>query len=261
MKAITPLIAVLVLVVVLTMQHLSPPAPRVAEPAAPTLVRPPHPYKPFYVTDWQPLRNVGNLGPVVTDIESHLPAGNVYQDADPITWCHEGTHGINSILRNRMRMPTFYVLNNRAVPLPEPATTLSAVAQVVPATLRGDVYGLYLVEAQSDWNEQPSYVFDEWSAYINGSDCRFQRGIQDRGETVQYMAEMSVYSICVAAAAKSADPQLRLFLMYQLERCVKLSRGRTTAFDSLRLAGDAEGLRQFCRSYFGSEFTQSILGF
>jgi hypothetical protein len=129
---------------------------------------------------------------------------------------------------------------------------------LVPSALRGDVYNLYLVQAQSDWNEQPSYVFDEWSAYINGSDCRFQRGVQDRGETVQYMAEFSVYSICVAAAAKSADQQLRLFLMYQLERCKRLS---STAFDSLRLAGDAEGLRQFCRSYFGVEFTNSTLGF
>lgn len=40
-----------------------------------------------------------NYGPVVTDIEQHLYFGHPYRDNDKITWVHEGTHGINSLLR------------------------------------------------------------------------------------------------------------------------------------------------------------------
>jgi hypothetical protein len=139
-----------------------------------------------------PIRDVGNLGPIVTDVESHLYAGHPYRDADRITWVHEGSHGVSSLLRNKWGCPAFYVLQNRAVLMPEPRTTLSAVAGRVPQSLRGEVYNLYLIQMQQWWNNQPSFVFDEWVAYTNGAEARRRLGIPDREETLRYASEFIV---------------------------------------------------------------------
>lgn len=196
-----------------------------------------------------PLRKV-NLEPVVSDIESHLPANHPYWDADRITWVHEGTHGINSWLRTHHGCPSFYLLRNRAILMQEPATTLSAVAARVPVSMRGEIYNLYLVQMQADWNEQPSYVFDEFSAYLNGAEARSALGISDRQETVRYAREFVGYSICVPWVANNNDPQMKAFLKYQIERARK--------YGSLSLL-DAR-LRNFARSYFGPQWMKQNLG-
>jgi len=208
------------------------------------------------LTNYPPLRNVGNLGPVVTDIESHLPAGHPYRDNDRITWTHEGSHGIAGQLRNKCRQSGFYLLGNRAVLMHEPATTLSAVAAAVPLSLRGQVYRLYLVEGQRYWQNQPTYVFDEWVAYANGSEARQQLGIRDRAETVEYTLEFIPYSLCVAKASRSQDPQMKAFIRWHIERCLTFGN-----VNRLRTASDAEALRQFTRTYLGAEWTKKTLGF
>lgn len=215
----------------------------------------PQPVWTTYLPTWNP----GDLGPVVTDIESHLWPGNPYRESDKVGWVHEGTHGIAGLLRNKYHRPSFYVLQNRAVLMNEPPITLAAVARAVPSSLRGEIYGTYLLGAQRDWNNQPTYVFDEWVAYTNGSDARAQLGIQSRGETVGYAVEMSVYAICVPMAAHSADPQMRAFVRWQLERVVSLAG--SDSLRRLREAPDAGALRQFAKSYFGVEWTRRILGF
>ncbi|GAG85123.1 unnamed protein product, partial [marine sediment metagenome] len=52
-------------------------------------------------TEEEPLRNVPNLGKVLSDIESHMPKGHIYSDPDRITWGHETTHGIHGRLRQK----------------------------------------------------------------------------------------------------------------------------------------------------------------
>jgi hypothetical protein len=215
------------------------------------------------VTDHRPIREVGDLGLVVTDIDSHLPAGHPYRDSDRITWTHEGTHGINSLLRNKYGCSGFYVLENRAVLIQEPATTLAAVAHLVPLSLRGEVYNLYLVQMRGYWNEQPTYVFDEWIAYTNGTEARQRLGIQDRAETVRYMLEFCVYATCVPQAAGSHDPQMRAFIVWQIERAMVLYRASGITSDyltRLRTAPDAESLRHYMRDYFGTAWTHRVLG-
>ncbi len=216
-------------------------------------------------TNYLPIRNVGNLNGIIADIESHLPVGHPYRDSDKITWVHEGTHGINSRLRNEFGRPGFYVLNNKAVLLKgEPRTTLTRVARLVPVSLRGDVYYLYLVEQRRWWDNQPSYIFDEWTAYINGTYARHWLHIQSRTETVNYMLEFVVYSTCVPWSAKSDDPQLRNFIMWQIKRSMKLYRAagiKSTYLDRLRKSADATELRVYMRDYFGLEFTRKVMGF
>ncbi len=52
-------------------------------------------------TDYPPIRQVDSqsMGRVLADIESHMPAGHIYRDADKITWGHETSHGIASNIR------------------------------------------------------------------------------------------------------------------------------------------------------------------
>jgi len=213
---------------------------------------------------YAPLRNVGNLGPVVTDVESHLVAGHPYRDADRITWVHEGTHGIAGQLRNKYQQPGFYLLENRAILMREPATTLAAVAATVPLSLRGEVYNLYLIQAQQWWQNEPTYVFDEWVAYANGSDARAQLKITSRGEAVQYAVEFIPYALCVPKAARSQNPQMKAFIRWHIERTLALYRAsgvRSDTLNRLRTAKDAEALRQFTRTYLGADWTSRTLGF
>ena len=222
----------------------------------------PAPAAPVW-TPWPPLRAAPGLGPVVSDIESHLPNGHPYREPDRIGWTHEGTHGINSRLRNQFSRPGFYVLNNQAVLLREPATTLAAVARVVPPSLRGEVYSLYLLQAQGDWNEQPSYIYDEWTAYTNGLEARYRLGITDRQETGRYATECIVYAMCVPWTAQSRDQQETAFLRWQTERVLTLCRAsgiQATTLERLRTAPDAEALRHFIRAHFGREWSRKVLG-
>jgi len=96
---------------------------------------------------------------------------------------HEGTHQINSVIRNRYqgRMSAVYVLNDIAAVVENPSLTLTDLAHAVPADLRGDGYQLYLVDQAQYWNDWPCYVLDEWSAYIIGA-----LGYREAGDGANY---------------------------------------------------------------------------
>jgi hypothetical protein len=199
------------------------------------------------------------------DIDSHLPAGNVYtRESDPVTACHEGTHGVNSDLRQAYHKAGFYVLNDRAVLIDNPVITLTAVAREGPASLRGFNYRLYFVQQLADWNEHPTYPFDEWCAYTNGAEARLRRNIPDRDDTVQFALEFVPYSICVAKAAHDAglpdDPQMKAFIQWQAERCIRLGGEIKQPLPNMT-AADAASFRDFCHLYFGAPWTLKNLGF
>ncbi len=215
--------------------------------------------------NYPPIRSGSDLGPVVTDIEGHLLSGHPYRDADKITWVHEGTHGINNRLRNEFMRPGFYVLENRAILLKEELrTTLTRVSRLVPVSLRGDVYNLYFIEMSQWWENQPSYIFDEWVAYTNGAEARQKNAVNSRKGTVRYMIEFCIYSTCVAQSPKSTDPQVRAFIMWQIKRSMILlrkSRIKSAYLNRLRRSADATELHVYMRDYFGLEFTRKVLGF
>jgi len=130
--------------------------------------------------DVQPIRTV-NIPGFLGDIESHLKAGHPYKDRDLITWAHEGTHGINSNIRNGYsRYGVAYVLHNTAFVSPEPDFKLSVVADAVPLHLRGISYNLYLISQQRYWNDQPLYILDELSAYLNGTKVGVEQHVRQR---------------------------------------------------------------------------------
>lgn len=155
------------------------------------------------------------LGSVLADIESHMPAGHAYKSSDLITWAHETTHGINSNIRNKYGKGNdngFYCLLNRAIVIPEPNTTIRKIAANVSPALRGGSFELYMVKSASDWNNQPLYVFDEWTAYTNGAACgldlisrKLFKDDRSFGHDILSMLEFSVYATATAYTIKQED--------------------------------------------------------
>lgn len=225
--------------------------------------------------EWQisePLRNVQNLGKVLSDIESQMPAGHIYKDSDKITWGHETTHGINSRLRQKhhqtnARINCFYALDKKFVILQEPKCLIQRVSQIVPASLKGDTFQLYLVKSLKDWNDTPLYLCDEWIAYTNGSEVRQDLQIESRAETVQYMFEFNVYVLSMVRTAKASDPNyddtnLKKFVQWNLARSRKLFKGEAGAeayWKKFQTNSDAEELRKFTREYLGAAWCQRVL--
>jgi len=85
---------------------------------------------------------------------------------------HETAHGIHSDLRNeyqkklRYKCNAFYCLKGKAVILKDPNITIKNVTKYIPSNLKSYRYQLYFVDQLKNWNDMPTYILDEWTAYI-----------------------------------------------------------------------------------------------
>jgi hypothetical protein len=189
------------------------------------------------------------LGELLPDIESRMPpGGHAYRnDADPINWAHETTHGLNSRIRNSVpnagRVNAFYVGKGRAAVILEPRLRLSQIGPSVPAVFRDDTFGLYLVQMTAHWESNPLYVLDEWTAYQNGTQTGLELeglGARNLGGRIsaENMIEFSAFACCLLRLVESGDPsfadldQLRSFIAFGVNR-------------SLGLAAAAQSSREF----------------
>jgi len=239
----------------------APLASRADSPAAPQF------------TDWPAVRSVSGLGVWLSDIESRMPAGHIYRDADAVTWAHETTHGINSRIRqahaSRGRVNGVYVLQGQAVVFQEPPIRLSDVAATVPAALRGETFQLYLVQQRQYWENEPLYVLDEWAAYTNGSLVGMERGVA-RGESLQFALEFTAYAFSLCATVERYnqqhgrsydDRQLKAFTAWHAGRVLWMyDQVRQGRYPAMRRAGQdqyfarmqaEDGLNRFCAWYLG----------
>jgi len=153
------------------------------------------------------------------------------------------------------------VLGGKALTCREPVVLLSDVANSTPLSVRGDVYRLYLVKRQRYWNAQPTYVLDEFSAYINGSKARKAEKIPGRQETVQYMQEFIVYSLVMLYAAEESDPVIIGAVQALVEEAVKVGGIRGPPLIALRTSQDCRKLREYTRKVFTPHWTATWLGF
>ena len=177
---------------------------------------------------------------------------------------HETTHMINAQIRNA-HYPGhngFYVTQGRGVVLKEPRISKSIVAGYVPATLRGPRFNLYLIN-QTEWNDTPTYILDEWVAYVNDARVGAEEKVADRTDAMFGTLEFSVYATALAMAVKERDPdywksneQFRNFLIWHLHEAKKtFFEGRSTFpwaeqdkfLQSLRDDPQAEQLRAFLK--------------
>jgi hypothetical protein len=114
----------------------------------------------------------------------------------PVGYVHENTHGVNSKLRKTVGGNCFFIMPYNAFVKFESTPqniSLSHVAQ--RCEYRGSIYNLYLINAQQWWNDTPLYVYDEWSAYMNGSYQQlFGKSDRNNDHSIACMLELAYYS-------------------------------------------------------------------
>ena len=244
-------------------------------------------------TTWaeqQPSLGQPSWGTQLIDIARHLPSqyGDQYWSDDAITAGHETTHGIQAHLRNYVAPQpigynAFYVLGNKAAIVAEPHMRKSDIKGHIASVLRGPRYQLYL-EQQTEWDDTPLYVFDEWTAYVNGAEVgvgQVEAGLYDGQWTDAVMGplEFTAYAIATAATIKDKDPsyynsnmQFRCFTAYNIKRAMKLYETGHLMNEfswmtqeqyaiQLRSGAAAEPLRVVARELWGASWTQTVLGF
>lgn len=188
--------------------------------------------------DLQPCREVSLSSKTLSDIESHIreSAARIYRDHDPITSAHELTHGINSETRQQTgaRTNAFYCLNNNVFICREPRLRKSDVCRYVPQNVRGDVWGLYMT-GQNEWENTPTYILDEWVAYINGAITGREVASSNRNTDydIRHCIEFAGYASALLVAIEQLDPsypdkqRLEDFIAYNVKRTMRLTEPAT----------------------------------
>lgn len=214
-------------------------------------------------------------GELLRDIDNHMPRGHHYSAANPITWAHETTHGINANVRNKyiadskhqIRYNAFYVLNNKAVLVVEPKGTIKSAADKTPKSLRQvrqSLFNLYMTSKA--WDNRPLYICDEWSAYTNGSEVRNELQIDNDSE-IDNTVYMGVMTLVMLWTLNPENTQLQAFVAWNWERTMRLraESGNPELGEEillmLRHSADCAELRQYIRDCFGKVWTDEIFGF
>lgn len=155
---------------------------------------------------------------------------NLGYSSDKLAFCHELTHQLNNSLRNKKGRGynCAYVGKGKYVTLKEPNVTLSQVAKNIPREHRENhTYQLYLVQQQQYWNNQPLYILDEWSAYVNTVEYAKQIGREYQGSD-KFSIEFLVYTYFLVKTIEENDPnyqdlgKLKEFYNWQRERMKNL---------------------------------------
>jgi hypothetical protein len=123
---------------------------------------------------------------------------------------------------------------------------------------------LYLVQQAHSWNDRPLYLFDEWVAYTNGSECGKELNISNWDYELLQAHNFNVYCMYLAMLAKSDDKQFKSFMMWNIERTFSLLGNQNDVLsyiDKVRHSPEAEDLRVFARSYFGAAWCKKVYGF
>lgn len=185
---------------------------------------------------------------------------------------HESTHRLNAQLRNEnggAAAVALYVLNGKALYCKEPAFRKSAVAVFIPASLRDSKFRLY-VTGSDGWDDKPSYIAEEWSAYINdlliNIEDRAAGYRTDQSDCATGALEMGICSIALCMAVEKYAPEswaenasFKASMKYQWKRAKEAydkgaplwpNEKQNTLLHNLRNSPDAEAMRQFINTHF-----------
>ena len=172
--------------------------------------------------------------------ENSVYAGIINYSHDPtldiknrMTCAHETTHMINAGLRNSLKkgknINVFYLPTGWACVIEEPNMRKSQVAQFIPSNVRGYRYSTYVTGA-TEWDNQPLYLVDEWSAYINGAmvgidDVNNNRYTDGWTDGVSGCLELSLYCVALSMAIEEYDrdywnnnDHFKSFMKWNLQR-------------------------------------------
>jgi len=224
-------------------------------------------------------RNVEDSKTVYGDVLSHSqdrPFGDAHGRS---TNAHETAHGIAAWLRNAHRRPYrfngVYYATGKGLLLREPRFKISNVASAIPAPLRSYRYRLYFVEQLRDWNDTPTYILDEWTAYVWGGECALDdyrtKRLNDGTDAVSGCLDFSIYTVAFCIVLQEQDPKLfaeyRPYIRTLLERAETTffegkdtfkSSGQTKLLESLRRDPAAEPIRKFLTQEFDGLFLRRL---
>lgn len=169
-------------------------------------------------TLWKPCATYNNpsVGTAINDIEQHykplsyMQPASTYRDGDLVTWAHELTHAVNSLIRNTFgnsdTHQSVYLLHDVAYVFRTPKCNLYDVRQRV--TTQGYSYDLYFVRQMSDWHHQPLYPLDELQAYTNGTVAGLEKyGATSRVKfSLERAEEFNGYAHDILRTVKELDP-------------------------------------------------------
>ncbi len=232
-------------------------------------------------------RSSSRWGPALKDIMNHEAPDDSNSYDDLITLGHETTHGINSHVRNHMNntgknnVNGYYLMDNRAALIEEPNMRKSQVAPFVPKSMRNSRYDLYIA-GQSGWDDMPTYIMDEWVAYINGSAAGVdlvKNGLWHAGwrDGVKGTIDFTVFSVALGMAIERHDPayfkantQFREFLAYNLKRGMKVffegrkmvdfaDREQDEYYRTFREGTEASAMRDFLNRTYGETWVKAAV--
>lgn len=191
--------------------------------------------------DLEPVKNYSHENWVVEDVEKYMPEGHIYRDGDIVTWVHETTHGINSRIRQKHQgYNGFYILGGKYALFKSPNIRKSDVIPYIDNKYKDiSIYSLY-ISGQTEWDDTPLYIMDEWVAYTNGS------LVGTRRDTVKFMLYFNFYVGGMMEAIKEKDPsypeyeQLRSFVIGNMFR----------TFHIAKTEEEMQLVRELCQKYF-----------
>jgi len=161
-------------------------------------------------------RDIEDRGIIYQDVLSYSKQKPFGDESGRNINVHETVHGIHSDVRNEYekklgyKLNALYCLDGNVILLKEPNITIRHVIKYVPEELRSYRWNLYFVQQLSNWDDQPTYILDEWIAYILGSKCAVndhELGINThKSDAISGCLDFSIYAIAFAMAVKEHDP-------------------------------------------------------
>lgn len=220
-----------------------------------------------------------NVKGIIKDLETHLRPNhkNNYSGYEKMTWAHEATHGVNNDIRLfTYKYNAFYVGNDKYLLLKEPNITITQVAKTVPKALRTYNYDHYLVKQAQHWNDYPSYIAEEWTAFTNELVCAseyiddYKNIRHTKTDSVRAFLQMATYSAFYVKAAYDSgykDEELKKYYKWNLVRGMKLYKQLVKYhyfnYDDdqfLKIMSKNKEFRSILDEYYGKEFTNSLFG-
>ena len=186
-------------------------------------------------------RNNSLTPAILADVDCHVPDPSYWQSDDIGNWCHEGTHGVNARIRQEHgNRPGIYLGGDVAILLNHPKTTIASIAEKVPESFRGFEYQTYCVGQVDSWNDEPLYLWDEWSAYCNGAECDAMR----KGTLAEYLP----VALAVGLTAP-LDPPTAAAMKELLTRTLTRLDRQHPYFNAICVGPDGQPYRTMLKRY------------
>lgn len=157
--------------------------------------------------------NTEETGTIYADVFNH--SKKPYTKSSRSTNVHETVHFINGEMQRKHFKDTninaFYALDGKVVIVKEPNIKKSDVKKFIPKGLRSYRYNLYIA-GQKEWEKIPTYLVDEFSAYVIGGMCCVQDINNDKfkeadNDGVSGCLDFSIYVTALCMAIQEGDPE------------------------------------------------------